>query len=659
MLKKTLTIMLTISLICACTVPVLQVWAATSYVDTSEYTELDDLYKDYFRIGVAVQAIDHWNDPTAEIGNEAKEDLINRCFNSMTFGNELKPAYNFDSSSPTLFTVDPAAEELLEWAKAHDMPVRGHTLVWHSQVNPAIFAKDYKALVNGNKTTDWDAKLDEDCLVSRDELLGRLKTYIYGAIEYTYANGYGDVIYAWDVVNEATDEGSEGGLRNSYWKKIIGPEYLYYCFLYAREACVKYSRQYADMYGIDSADPDADYSPIMPELFYNDYNEWFSARSNTIVRFISEDRFNPGQSMVKSDVIAADGDGTILGDGLIDGIGMQGHLDSTQNIGEYTRALEKYDECIGNVHITELDVGINGSGEAAYYKQARFYYDFFTALMDEVDKGVGLTCVTFWGLTDDASWRKGANPLLFKSDLSAKSAFEALVMAGNRDDFEVEAAGPGMSSADLYINFEPVDTDTGSNIVNLEQLGFTSRGTGHQSKLMLLTVENHTEGMSKGYSLKVSRSENDATVKLDLSGFAGEIVSGEVWVKTEDKHITVGMDGGGAPYPLTEADSAGEWTKLDFAVHIPDDWSPSLYIETDGSADIYLDDISIDKVKADSDEARNAIEPGEEQADQASADAETDDGDDAGPGNAEGEEGSGQDISIWEKIVKWLSGFIR
>ncbi len=657
--KKKSALIFIVSILFACLAPAFQVQAATSYVDTSDYTELDDLYKDYFRIGVAVQAIDHWNDPTAEIGNEAKEDLINRCFNSMTFGNELKPAYNFNSASPTLFTVDPAAEELLEWAKAHDMPVRGHTLVWHSQVNPAIFAKDYKALVNGNKTTDWDARLDEECLVSRDELLKRLKTYIYGAIEYTYANGYGDVIYAWDVVNEAVDEGSEGGLRNSYWKKIIGPEYLYYCFLYAREACVKYSRQYADLYGIDVADPDADYSSIMPELFYNDYNEWFSARSNTIVRFISEDSFNPGQSMVKSDVIAADGDGTILGDGLIDGIGMQGHLDSTQNIGEYTRALEKYDECIGNVHITELDVGINGSGESAYYKQARFYYDFFTALMDEVDKGVGLSCITFWGLTDDASWRRGANPLLFRSDLSAKSAFDALVMAGNRDDFDIEAVGPGMSSADLYINFEPVDTDTGSNIVNLEQLGFTSRGTGHQSKLMLLTTENHTEGTTKGYALKVSRSENDASVKLDLSGFAGETVSGEVWVKTDDKHITAGLDGGGSPFVLAEADSAGEWTKLDFTVHIPDDWSPSLYIETDGNADIYLDDISIDKVKADSEEAQNAVDPGADQSDQTSAGADIDGDEDADADGSDVPDSTGQNMSIWDKFVNWLSGFIK
>lgn len=410
--------------------------AAPKYVDTTKYDELDEVYKDYFKIGVAVQAIDHWNDKTAEIGNPDKEALIERCFNSMTFGNELKPAYNFDTKSKTLFKVDPAAEELLDWAKDHDIPVRGHTLVWHSQVNPAIFAKDYKALSNGKQTDKWDAELDEDCLVGREELLKRLKTYIYGAIEYTYANGYGDVIYAWDVVNEAVEEKAPQGLRESYWKKIIGPEYLYYCFLYAREACVKYSKQYANLYGIKGKDPD--YSKIMPQLFYNDYNEWFPARTKITVRFISEDKFNDGQSMVKSDVIAKDGDGTILGDGLIDGIGMQGHIDATQNIAQYMRALEAYDKCIGNVQITELDVGIKTKNEAGYYKQAKFYYDFFKALMGEVDKGVGLKAVTFWGLTDDASWRRGADPLLFKRDLTKKSAFDAIVMAGKKQKFTVE-----------------------------------------------------------------------------------------------------------------------------------------------------------------------------------------------------------------------------
>ncbi|SCY53042.1 Endo-1,4-beta-xylanase, GH35 family [Lachnospiraceae bacterium XBB2008] len=628
----------------------IEVDAFGNYADTSGYDELDEIFDDYFRIGVAVQAIDHWGDQTAEIGNPYKEDLIDRCFNSMTFGNELKPAYNFDPKSETLFTVDPAAEELLIWAKEHDMPVRGHTLVWHSQVNPAVFAKDFKATAGGAVTSDWEAKLDEDCLVSRDELIKRLKTYIYGAIEYVYANGFGDVVYAWDVVNEAVDEKAEGGFRNSYWKKIIGPEFLYYSFLFAREACVKYSREYADLYGIDSSDPDADYSAIMPELFYNDYNEWVSARSNTIVRFLSEDQFNPGQSMVKSDVIAEDGDGTILGDGLIDGIGMQGHLDATQNIEEYTRALEKYDACIGNVHITELDVGIGGNSEAAFAKQALFYYNFFTALMDEVDKGVGLSCITFWGLTDDASWRKGANPLLFNYDLSAKNAYDALVMAGNRQEFEMEGIDAAGNSTNLRIDFEPAGESEGFNIVNLEQLGLTSRGTGHQSKLMLLTVENHTEKANPGYSVKVSRSETDATAKLDLSGFIGEYVKFDVWIKTDDPAVVVGFEGDGGTFELESTSSTGDWQELSGAFLIPKDWiGASLYFETDGSGDMFLDDISVSKLKEDDPAIAYAFDPEEPvQATGALSEEEL--------AEQQAAEQQPDNIGFWDRIVNWFKG---
>ena len=132
-----------------------------AYVDTSSYEQLYKLYEDYFKLGIACQAMDHWNDPTAEIGNQEKEELINRMFNSMTFGNELKPAYNFDASSENLFKVDFAAEEMLEWAKENNMKVRGHVLVWHSQVDPSIFAIDYQAYADGKLTKSDTAKLEE------------------------------------------------------------------------------------------------------------------------------------------------------------------------------------------------------------------------------------------------------------------------------------------------------------------------------------------------------------------------------------------------------------------------------------------------------------------------------------------------------------------
>ena len=565
--------------------------AAGKYVDTEEFEQLDELYSDYFRIGVAVQAISHWHDQTAEIGNEAKEELISHCFNSMTFGNEFKPAYNFDASKEGLFTVDRSAEELLNFAGDNGIPVRGHTLVWHSQVNPSIFAKDFKATSGGKQTFTDSAVLDEECLVDRDTLIERLKTYIYSVIEYTYANGYADVIYAWDVVNEASDESKPDCMRRSYWYQIIGPEFLYYSFLFAREAQLKYSVEYAADYGLDPQTDDL--SSIRALLFYNDYNEWFDKRCTGIIRFLTEDVFNEGQSMVESDAIREDGDGTIFGDGLLDGIGMQGHLDDTQNIDQYMKALERYDAAVGLVHITELDVGETASAGLAEYNQARFYYDFFSRLIEEAKKGVNLASVTFWGLTDDASWRRGANPLLFNADLSRKQAFEALVLAAGSEEFTLEASAEAVETGDLLIDFEPYKENGETKTVTPASAGFFSRGSGHQSALVLVPKINHTEGAPIGFSLRVQRKEADATVRLEIGQFIGKTVNITMFVKTEDSEVVLGLEGK-EQTELVRAEAGEDWTELAVSCEVPEDWkSAQLYIETDGASDIYIDDVSI------------------------------------------------------------------
>ena len=72
------------------------------YADISDYAILKDLYSEYFKMGVACEAMSHWDysNPLNEIGNEHKEALIKKEFNSITFGNELKPAYNMGWNSP-------------------------------------------------------------------------------------------------------------------------------------------------------------------------------------------------------------------------------------------------------------------------------------------------------------------------------------------------------------------------------------------------------------------------------------------------------------------------------------------------------------------------------------------------------------------------------
>lgn len=578
-------------------------------IDISEYEHLDELYADYFMMGAACQAISHWNDPTAEIGNEDKERLLSATFNSMTFGNEFKPAYNFDAESESLFSINPAAEELLDWAKENDFKVRGHVLVWHSQVDPSIFAVDYQAYENGKLTKSDKAKLDEECLVDREELLDRLKRYIYGVLEYTYQNGYADVIYAWDVVNEAADESQEDGLRRSYWYQIIGPDFLYYAFLYAREAEMLYSGQYADLYGLD-ADTD-DLSSIQPKLFYNDYNEWFGNKCDAIIHFLTKEAWNEGHQMVTSSVINPDGDGTIYGDGLLDGIGMQGHLDDTQNVEQYMTALEKYDAAVGEVHITELDVGRTGTDANADYYQAKFYYEFFSRLIEEVKNGVNLTSVTFWGLTDDASWRRDANPLLFYGDLSRKPAFEAVVMAAEGEEFSMEAVQTVVETKDIFVSFEPYKEGGKTRTVTPQDVGIYGRGSGHQAAIVLVMDENHTEGVTKGFSLRVRRNEQDASMKMDVSSFIGKTVAITAYVKTQDKLIRLGLDTVPGTL-LAEKEAAGDWVEVSSVCKIPEDLNSAyIYFETDGSADFYVDDISI--VCQDEDAA--VTESGEAQTD--------------------------------------------
>ncbi len=316
-------------------------------------------------------------------------------------------------------------------------------------------------------------------------------------------------------------------------------------------------------------------------------------RSDKIVKFLTQDKWNENHAKVQSDVIVPDGDGKIYGDGLIDGIGMQGHLSDTQDIDQYMRALQKYSAAVDVVHITELDVGCSRTDETAWYYQAEFYYKFFARLIEEVESGAKLTSVTVWGLTDDASWRVDANPLLFHGSLERKPAFDAVVMAAKGEAFDMTVADTLPEAGDLLIDFEPyVEAGKAKNIV-LKEAGILGRGTGHQAVLEIEQKVNHTEGAPIGFALKVSRKEQDASMKFDVSRYAGKTITVTMHVKTEDKTIRMGLDTG-SDAVLVESGSDAEWTKLSAVCAIPEDVRAAfIFVETDGAADFYVDDIAI------------------------------------------------------------------
>ena len=160
--------------------------AKPEYAYDDEAPSLCEAYADYFNIGAAINS---W-DLTDETTDRFK--LINKHFNTFVMENETKPdqihpkedTYNFD-----------ATDKFVEFGEKYGKTLRGHTLVWHSQV-PDWFFED-----NGEQA-------------SADLLVERMKEHIT-----TVVSRYKGKIDTWDVCNEVLDDSY--GLRLSNWLKII------------------------------------------------------------------------------------------------------------------------------------------------------------------------------------------------------------------------------------------------------------------------------------------------------------------------------------------------------------------------------------------------------------------------------------------------------
>ena len=356
--------------------------------------EISKKYAGFFDIGVAVDTFGDWNIDAAEIGCWGKEALIARCFSSVTCENAMKPEYNFNLSGESLFCIGESAEKILQFAKRKGLKVRVHVLVWYKQTNEAIFCREFQPVY------DTDGNLAEDCLTDRETLLHRLNSYIDGFIRYIYENGYADIVYAYDVVNEAASNLPGQLYRDSYWYRIIRPAYIYYSFLYARQAIRRYSLMYAGKYNVNA--DDGSVNKIQGELLYCDNYEWLPDKVEKIRRILKETVMNPAHG----------------NDILLDGIGMQGHITLETDIPEYMRAVKQYGQEFGSVHITELDICAGETRKTGYAKK---YREFFEGCLDAVTHGTRFKSVTFWGLNDGRSWKKDKScSLLFDDSFRPK-----------------------------------------------------------------------------------------------------------------------------------------------------------------------------------------------------------------------------------------------
>jgi GH35 family endo-1,4-beta-xylanase/enterochelin esterase-like enzyme len=335
---------------------------------------LKDAYKDYFTIGVALNQ--------RNVSDEAQKALTIKQFNSVTAENDWKPGEIHPKEGVWNFEK---ADKIADFCRQNGIKMRGHCLCWHSQFADWMF-------------TDKDGKE-----VSKEVFYERLRDHIH-----TVVKRYKDVVYAWDVVNEAMAD-DNGGPRFGFGRRgqepspyrqsrhfnLCGDEFIAKAFQFAREA-----------------DPDV-------LLFYNDYSCVDNGKRERI--------YNMVKKMKDAGV-------------PIDGIGMQGHYNIYfPDEDQLEKAIVRFKELVKHIHITELDLRMNNEsggqlmfsrGEAkplpGYMNtlQTDQYARLFKVFRKHADV---IDNVTFWNLGDKDSWLGVNNhPLPFDENYRPKACYRAI-----------------------------------------------------------------------------------------------------------------------------------------------------------------------------------------------------------------------------------------
>ena len=337
--------------------------------DTQSMTSkgLKDAYAGKFLIGTAGDIPRGYSE--AELAN------LKANYNIVTPENSMKPQPTHPSEDTYNFTTPDA---LVQWCHENNIKVWGHNLLWHAQTGRWFFQDP-----NGQPA-------------SRELAMERLKKHIM-----TVAGHYKGKLLGWDVVNEAINDRGAGeteNLRNRSWYTTIGPDVLTMAFKWAHEA-----------------DPNA-------QLYYNDYN---------IEQGAVESKGKHASSMMLLKRLIAEG-------APINGVGIQGHWHLDTNLPDVEKAIIDYASLGLKVSISELDVTATGSNSGAfgvrggnrtipeenYKKQAEVYAQLFEIFKRHSDV---ISRVTFWGISDRRSWRRGQDALLFDGELQPKPAYKAVM----------------------------------------------------------------------------------------------------------------------------------------------------------------------------------------------------------------------------------------
>ena len=364
----------------------------SAIVDIMDLPPMKDQFAQYFMIG------NIFNPRDARTASEINNEFLVHHYNMLTTENDMKPEHLARTARGTYNFA--TADRLVNAAIASGMKVHGHTLLWHNQI------------------PQWQRDMAN---AGREAALAAMRQYITDV-----AGHFSGRLHSWDVLNEAFQNGvsadadwrqvmrvaRDGQVANP-WYVAIGADFVYEGFLAARRA-----------------DPNA-------ILYYNDYNT-DSLGKMTMIRNMVRDvndryrREHPNDSRL-----------------LIEGVGLQEHHNTSTLVQNVRRSIDMLRPLGVIISITEIDIlgqswgefssvgsGTNRDDRSSVtnrgiLEQARLYGELMALYIENADI---IERVSFWGVTDNSSWRSAGLPLLFDHNDRAKPSYYSVINALNRSN---------------------------------------------------------------------------------------------------------------------------------------------------------------------------------------------------------------------------------